>query len=330
MHNGFSKNELKDYFNWTEIELKKRMEVLLKEELIYKKDDEEFSPTFMVISLEEGEKLFEQSEEFVDQAVMLILQNIDEIKCKTKSISSFEPYKFEDLSLFILSDVLLDAIQIDNVEKEFLKSERTKRNSMNYYYSIQEKNENSKKEAFGIYGNMSRQYGNIEYCLYGNKRYGDNFCTIDSNFIMDHFSYSEINDILKTKEELLNEIVKVSKYEEYQIEKKIKNGFSSLGIMNNNKINIPILNKDDYDKLNDIANIIKCEYLNIFEEGREKLYSYYQSSSYFKEISFKEYFLWWYHFFYTRVTDVMIEKGVVLVPDTNNFHYIVALNNRED
>lgn len=82
----------------------------------------------------------------------------------------------------------MDFGQINNVEKRYLKSERPLRNNKRYYYSIQEK-EKTNEEAFGIFGNRYLDLGEIQICLYGNRRYTTtNLITVNEESLEEYFN----------------------------------------------------------------------------------------------------------------------------------------------
>ncbi|WP_443659136.1 hypothetical protein [Clostridium algidicarnis] len=85
-----------------------------------------------------------------------------------------------------------------------------------------------------------------------------------------------------------------------------------------------VISLEEGKKLNDIANIIKDDYINIFEENHKSIHYSYNNSVYLNEISFEEYFIWWYHLLYSRVTDLLIEAHIIDIPNTGNFSYIVS------
>jgi len=323
LHNKISVDEIKKHLNWTDNEIDNALQTLLKEELIKKTDQNSYVSTCMVISEEEGKIMFEESEKIAEEVVRLIEDKFKEIKSKTYSIGCFNSFTFESISLFILSNVLLDTVQIHYIEELFLKSDRPNRNGMNYYFSIKENNENSKKEAFGIYGNMYRKYGEVAYGLYGNERLGINFHTIQSGLLKEYFSSSNITKPEEFKKYTLQEVINYHIDENYDFDKNLKEGLNRLGIMNNDKICIPILNEMQFMMLSDVAEVIKDDYIKIFENNRKDLINYYKNTSYFNEVTFEEYFIWWYHIFYTKVTDILIDRGRIKKPKTGNFGYIV-------
>ena len=194
---------------------------------------------------------------------------------------------------------------------------------MNYYFSLQEKYKDDKKEALGIYGNMFRYYGDAAFGLYGNERNGINFHTINRLYLENYFGSFDLESENHIKQYLLEELLKNFHQNDYQLKRTLVNGFNELGIMKENKINVPVLNKDEFYRLKDIADIIKNDYINIFEENRERIHSKYNNSSYSNEISFEEYFIWWYHLLYSRVTEMLIESSMIEMPNKSNFGYIV-------
>lgn len=253
----------------------------------------------------------------------LIKENLDTIKEETSKIHALKNFEFEDISLFILSNVIMDSIQIDNVEEVFLKTLRTVHKDKNYYFSLQEKMTGAEEEACGIYGNMIREYGDISYGLYGKNRNGVNFHTIKKEFLKNNFGDTFGESLNHQKSFLLRELIKYHQDKAYEIKPSYIDAFNTLGIMVGKSIAIPIFSMQEYDELYNIANIIKEPYISILEEYRLVLEEDYNRSRYAEEISFAEYFIWWYHLLYSRVTEVLIEKGLILIPKEKNFSYIL-------
>ena len=126
-------------------------------------------PTIFIANQENGKYLYEKAKPISE----LIVNNIENFMPIVLSaynkldLSKDKPFK--ELSFLILSNVLLDSWQIDNVENEFLKAPiRPYRNEKNYYYSIMELT--GQTEAFGIYGNQYEEIDNKIISIYGNNR----------------------------------------------------------------------------------------------------------------------------------------------------------------
>lgn len=322
LHEKNTLEEIKQHFQWSHGELTNRLSLLLKEDLI-RFIDGKYIPNMMIISLTEGNKLYENMEDIAYSVYVLIKENLIKIKEETSRIEALKKFQFKKISLFILSNVIMDSIQIDNVEELFLKMPRTAHKDKNYYFSLQEKVPGAEEEAFGIYGNMIREYGDICYGLYGKYRNGINFHTIMEDYINNNFNDSIEENLSLKKSFLLSEMIKYHHDKAYEIKPFYIDAFNALGIMEGKSIDVPIFSMKEYEELYNIANIIKIPYISILEENRLALEEQYNKSIYAEEISFAEYFIWWYHLLYSRVTEILIEKGLISIPKGGNFSYIV-------
>ncbi len=334
LHHHVPIEDIRKYYNWSDSIFQTKLEMLLKEGLIKKDDKYDYLPTTMVITLQEGEILKEEAKIFTDSVSDMIIEILPEIKKEYTKLKGFKHIDFSRASLFILSDVMLDAWQINNVEKTFLKAERTSRNNMNYYLSFQEKRNNDKREAFNIYGNSSRMYGSIlsivigkamNFGIYGNERNGVNFNTLTKKQLQEWFGMKETESINPFKKKLLRELLKLSNNPDYKIRDTYKQGFNKIDMMEGDILTIPVFNLRDNKKLNKIANLITDNLIELFERNRNILVKNYQNSSYYNEITFEEYFIWWYHIFYTEITENLISKKHIKRPSTGVFPYIIKI-----
>jgi hypothetical protein len=66
--------------------------------------------------------------------------------------------------------------------------------------------------------------------------------------------------------------------------------------------------------------------LGILEGTRPYAEKVFVDSGYSKEVAFNEFYIWWYHFIYTRATDLMAEAGLLSVPADGNFLYQMTQN----
>ena len=48
-----------------------------------------------------------------------------------------------------------------------------------------------------------------------------------------------------------------------------------------------------------------------------------ENNVYFIANTFDEFFIWWYHFIYTKATDIMNEKQMLEISKSGNFEYIL-------
>ena len=61
--------------------------------------------------------------------------------------------------------------------------------------------------------------------------------------------------------------------------------------------------------------------LAVLEKTRAYAGKVFAETGYSKEVAFNEFYIWWYHFIYTRATDLMAEAGMLKVPPDGNFLY---------
>lgn len=165
LHN---KNSIEDFKRKTKFSDKKIGEIisLLKNKnWIHLIDNKPYSSVF-IATHKDGEMLFNYAKPLAEKIVNEIEKEVPSIKRNFYRMDVAKNQKFEQWSFLILSNVLLDSWQIDNVEKDFLKKEnRPERHGKNYYYSIMENNDTS-LESFGIYGNQYEENGHKTINIY--------------------------------------------------------------------------------------------------------------------------------------------------------------------
>ena len=83
----------------------------------------------------------------------------------------------------------------------------------------------------------------------------------------------------------------------------------------------PKINREDNDKLFNMADIFAPVLLEALEANRTYMNDVFTKTGYADEIRFEEFFIWWYHFIYSRATDILAEKGALTIPESGNFFY---------
>lgn len=61
--------------------------------------------------------------------------------------------------------------------------------------------------------------------------------------------------------------------------------------------------------------------VEVLTESKKYAKNVYIKSGYSNEITFEEFFMWWYHFIYTQTTDDMAEMKILTIPENGNFIY---------
>jgi hypothetical protein len=125
------------------------------------------------------------------------------------------------------------------------------------------------------------------------------------------------------KEHLLDEFVKSSQDVNYKLSDAYKNGFEALGFIKNNKFIIPIFYQKDILKLSEIAALFTDDLSKLLATHVNDLKKQYNASNYSQEISFEEFFIWWYHLYYTKVTDKLISMNYIKKPESGVFTYLI-------
>jgi len=77
--------------------------------------------------------------------------------------------------------------------------------------------------------------------------------------------------------------------------------------------------------LSKIAQIFLPKLLNVLENNRSYAEEVYKKTGYSQEITFEEFFIWWYHFIYSQATNDMQNMGLLTVPSSGNFDYEIDL-----
>ena len=316
---------IRDYFGWSETEIQARLDELEAAELIKGTADRGYRAAVMVMSLDRVARYVTVSDSVTTETAALVARHLPEVRRRYGEISGFANLPFEKASLLILSNVLLDNWQIGAVEKEFLNAERPLRAGSRYYYSIQENSRRDSTEAFGIYGNQYRGYGPFTVGIYGNRRTSNKLSFIN-------LSEAEIGDLFMTvpdsvgkfKQEVLRSIVQSARNPTLTVDPQIAAGLERLGWVSDNQVALPVLDDEDTAALDDLAALVTDDLVAILEKHKPQIGMAYSTSPYSAEITFEEYFMWWYHLFYTAVTDRLIDQGHIEKPGSGITSYVIA------
>ncbi len=82
-----------------------------------------------------------------------------------------------------------------------------------------------------------------------------------------------------------------------------------------------VLTRNDFEIFDRMAGFFQPFLINLLKNRRGYIDEVYQKTGYSNEVTFEEFFIWWYHFIYTRATDILAEKGYLAVPADGNSFY---------
>jgi hypothetical protein len=101
----------------------------------------------------------------------------------------------------------------------------------------------------------------------------------------------------------------------------------NIGVYGNNRSGLNVtattnkISNSDGEIFAKIAQDFLPHLLKVLENRRGYAEKIYKEMGYSKEITFDEFFIWWYHFIYTKATNLMAEENMLKVPVGGNFSY---------
>ncbi len=305
-------------------ELRNRINSLVTAGLVKRSPAGQFLPTFMVVTLEDA-KWMAPPEEMVEATGRLIADRLPDIRARAESIPTIRRAGFSKNAFLILSNVLLDNWQIENVETEFLKAERPLRDGRRYYYAIFEKPASQRSEAFGIYGNGGGTMGKVRLGVYGKQRYdGSTLLFPSKEEFARMFELPAEADVKAEAGALLEHMVAFARTGEDHLSASQKAGLSKLGLFENGELRVSVFSGAEEKELGDVAALLTPALLGLLKRRRAGLQSAHERSPYREEVTFNEFFIWWYHFFYSATTDWLARKGLLEIPRSGNTTYLIA------
>jgi len=320
LHHQTSVSDVQSQFGWSDGELEKRLALLIENDFIERHSSGRYTPTSMVITLEDAKAIQKTARAVAEPAAAVIKGRIPNVRAAYEQLEPFRRIPFEEASLLILSDVLLDNWQINNVEAQLLQKERTPRHGVNYYHSLQEKSYDG-VESFGIYGNQMWSHESWMIGIYGNKRTASKHLLSLND--QDRKGLFNVPIGPESKGRLLELLVEHANTPEDEIPADLRSGLHQLGLLENGELRFPILKRSDYDDLRGLADSVTPDLVEVLVGQKGMLSDSYERSIYAEEITFEEYFIWWYHFFYSEVTEILIRDGEITVPAAGVTTYIV-------
>jgi hypothetical protein len=82
-----------------------------------------------------------------------------------------------------------------------------------------------------------------------------------------------------------------------------------------------VIGDNDDVVFNSMASSFKPMLIDLLKKDRSYIEHVYKETGYANEVSFEEFFIWWYHFIYTRATNILAEKNYITIPEQGNFFY---------
>ncbi len=318
---GFEVEDIAAHFGLTDEATAERLAFLADEELI-KKEKGGYTSRVMVVILPEGEELREEAVPLAEEMVHKMETRLPTIKAEVEKIPSLAAHPFAEISFLVLSGMLLDFLQIGPLQEECLEKELPSRNDKRYTIAILEKDPSQAEESFGIPGNRVEIFDGLVFGLYGKNRGAKNFLNLDKNDLQELFSLDTVESLQEKKKDLLGKLL-AHKEKGLPLEENIKEGFKALGIMDEKGLAIPVLARADQGPLMELASLVRKDFREILSRYEEDIQTLYRENIWQRHVTYGEFFLWYYHFFYTVVTEGLIARKTIKLPKGGNAQYIV-------
>lgn len=280
-------------------------------------------PTCMVVTAEEGAILAAHAAEATRQALPLMKRAVLDVRATYREIAGLSHLEFDDVSFFLVSDVLLDNWQINAVEARWLQAERPRRGRSRYYCAFLARSADE-REAFGIYGNqMSGLGGGRLLGVYGNRRGGGNdLGSLSRARLAELVALPDTTDRRILLNRLLDDVQRSVRSGE-DLPPRLVAGLGPMGLTRGARPLIAVLDIADARWLDALASSLTDSLVAQLESATSRLREAWIGSRWHDETTFAEYRIWWYHFFYTALTDQLAADGAIRVPETGLFHYLM-------
>jgi hypothetical protein len=97
---------------------------------------------------------------------------------------------------------------------------------------------------------------------------------------------------------------------------------SNIGWNDYENKNIHYFNKKDFDIFyNQMPKVFLPTLIDILEKNKPYFINIYTELGYDKEITFNEFFIWWYHFIYSETTSKLVKDKIIKEPKNELFYY---------
>lgn len=101
---------------------------------------------------------------------------------------------------------------------------------------------------------------------------------------------------------------------------------SNIGWRDYENKNLHHFNKQDFDIFyNQMPKVFLPTLIDILESHKPYFKKVYTELNYDKEISFEEFFIWWYHIIYSETTNKLIKDNIIVKPKNGLFYYKIQL-----
>ncbi|MEW6508440.1 MAG: hypothetical protein AB1432_11910 [Bacteroidota bacterium] len=322
LHNKVKKEKIISHLNLTEDIYNNLINHLFMNGLIKSSDGKQFVPACMVVTSKEEEEFNRYVSPFANDLAEIVIGKHQIVKEKYLQINSFFNISFDELSLFILYNVMLDKWQSENVVQKFLRSDITQRGNNNYYLMIKISDTTLVQEKKIWIENKFTDYN--DYYLFGFGRISrrKNFFDITREELISDFRMSESALDSTFKKRIVDDLIKFMGGEINAANPDLTFPLNKYGLLKNNELLLPVISKRDNELILQIAGLITDELINYLDKNRPAFVKQYLSSGYKDEVNFREWLFWLYKFIIAETANILYDKGYIKQPSRELFYYI--------
>jgi hypothetical protein len=323
LHNRVSKEAIINHLKISEAEYSNYINQLFIEGLIKSSDGKEFVPACMIVTSREREDIKKYVKQFSNDIANIIIEKYQTVKEKYRQLNSFYNISFEESSLFMLYNVLLDKWQNENIVEKFLRSDIPMRGSNRYYLMVNQEDTLHQSANKLWLENKFEDYNEYYLCVFGNISRRENYIDIKREQLIRDFGMSEVSNEIVFKKKIIDDLVKFMSGELKAANRELTFPLNKYGLLNNNELILPVISKRENEILTKMSILVSEGLINYFDSKRTAFVKKYLSSVYKDEVSFREWTFWTYKFITADAANNLFDKGYIKKPSRELFYYLI-------
>ncbi len=324
LHAGTSPPLLAASLGLSEVALAAKLDSLRNEGAVTKSGDSLY-PTCLVVTPPEGAALTALASQAAEEALSFMRPAVQDVRVRFREIAGLRDFEFDDASFFLISDVLLDNWQINEVERRWLGAERPERGRARYYCAILARTRQD-REAFGVYGNQVSGLGGGRYVgVYGNRRgVGRDLLSLSQARLAQLAAMPETTNRAVLLSRVVDDLERWARHApDFEPPPALFAGLSELGLIRQRRPLFAVLDTADQRRLGALAGTLTDSLVTHLGRWTPRLRDAWRASRWHAETTFEEFRIWWYHFFYTELTNQLAAEDAIDLPETGLFHYLM-------
>jgi hypothetical protein len=278
-------------------------------------------PTCLVVTRGDGAVIEAHANEAARRFLPILRPRLDRYRQRVESAADPKYFRWDDASLLVLSDVLLDNWQINGIERDWLGAERPARAGGRYYCALFEAGGEEGLEAFGIWGNQVRTAPRWRVGVYGRDRQRPglhnqraatmaNALGIDTTAVADSLLLQAVIDRLVA-----------ARREGAVPTPAVRALATTLGVWREGRVALTVVTAG-MDSVFDAIAADTRPYLARFLQQEDPGLAALQSSMGYSSVAPAEFRIWWYHFFYSALTRELIDDGRIAADGADRVTYL--------